>query len=559
MITRGRVSPLRMCDKCGAQRQANQMRPISGRWVCNWHQYYVAPETLNRLPVKTFRIKPFKDARPFTARDTYEKAEWILLEHLADNYRADSLVYAPLVAGHQVNDAFAFASITGGSSGALGAGWTAVYLYELIAEGRRPLKMINRAKVVLKEIADWLLTRIRAYPGALNGLTSADHAWGAFLQDGTTSGTASINTHHTAAAGLGLLRAYQVLGTAAYLDAARAVVWFCRNTQCGGYLASGFSSTDAAGANRFQFGTFTHRTSAAGAFDHRYEPADLTAMELYQAFLEEVGDETIGSSDTAGVYSMTRATTLSAAIAEARAFWLNGCFDATRGVVTNGFSSATPFDAFNAFPSSKSFIAGTGSWRYSDAEAATGTTIDGVSWALGLRALRAVDGDSDAVTGLFDWLMTFTSNPLSELAATASERTKYLGPFGTFDPTTGLPHSLLVRSGSPLADVMMNNGSVSVGASYHLGATGAVAGLFSLRQLASFGALKDAMNEPRPRTRQGMEDGSYHYLTTMGRCGLSFQPRTATGGNPRCDIYAAALAGLIYREEPKAFGGVGRA
>lgn len=572
MIARGRVYPQRTCDKCGAQRRSDEMRVITGRWICNWHDHFIAPETLDKLPLRTFRIKAFKGAKPFAPRDTYEKAENEVISFLLDQFAnaptVDAVQYprlatpGPATAG-TIFDTPGPAEL---STGVHGAGWTAIYLYELITENARPIKTVNQAKTALKAIADWLLTRIFAYPGRPGSSTSASLEWGGFeATGGTTLGPSRrFNLLAAVAGGTALLRAYQIFGTPAYLDAARATIWFVRSLQCGGMLASGFSSTNSAGTARVQWGTFaTYVLNVGGTptMQHQYFPRSLLAVEFYDAFRSAIGDEIIGSSDTAGAFSLSRETTISAAIDEAKAFWATPVMDAIAGVPIAGFSSATPREYFFSWPVS---AGGNGSWGFSDAGAATGTTITGWNYAAGLRGLRAVDGDSAFVTGLFDWLMTFTSNPLSELPATPtgrsrgySDRTLYATGKGTADPTVAMLAAMQVRATGTLAATKINAAT----SGYDLGAGGLIAGLFATRQGAGFKALKDNFNTPRDKARDGLEDGIHLYLPVLGRCGLSFQPQSnpAAGVTLRSDIYGAAQAGLVYRESPTAFNGRGHA
>ncbi len=570
MIARGRVYPQRTCDKCGAQRRSDEMREITGRWICNWHDHYVAPETLDKLPIRTFRIKAFKGAKPLSPRDTYEKAENEVITFLLDNFArqptVDAIQYPRLATPGPAPAGTVFDNPgpVEVSTGVMGAGWTAIYLYELIAEDARPRKTINQATAALKAIADWLLTRIFAYPGRPGSSTSASLEWGGFECNGATSGLLRFNLLASVAGGLALLRAYQVFGTPAYLDAARAAIWFVRSMQCGGMLTTGFSSSNSAGTTRIQWGTFAAyvlNVSGTRSMKHQFFPWSLLALEFYDAFRSAIGDEVIGSSDTATTFALSRETTISAAIDEAKAFWETPAMDALAGLPVQGFSSATPREFFYSWPVSGG---GNGSWNFTDGTSAVGTTITGWNYAAGLRGLRAVDGDSSFVTGLFDWLMTFTSNTLTELPATPpgrsrgySDRTLYATGKGTADPTAAMLEKLQVRATGTLATTKIN----ATTGGYDLGAGGLIAGLFAARQAAGFKALKDNFNTPRDKARDGLEDGIHLYLPVLGKCGLSFQPQPnpAADATIRTDVYAAAQAGLVYRETPVAFNGRGHA
>jgi len=564
--TRGR--PMRVCDKCSMYRDSATMREVDGRFICNYHTAYISPQRAERVPIQTFPIKPYKNAKPLEPRHSFQNGEERIFNYVIDKYRID--FETPLNDAFIPNRNFATtvtASITIPlSNGVLGAGLTGIYLYGLINENRRPDSMIATARAKLQEIADWLLTRIIAYDDKPNGITSADHRWGGFDENGSTNTSlpASMFTYPSAVAGLALLRAYQVHGTPAYLRAARAVVWFCRSCQCGGRLSVQFSSSDSAGTTLVHFGAFARKTIAGPtvttAHDHLFEPASLFALELYQVFLGAVGNETIGSPDTTTGYASSRETPVATAISEATMFWMVGAWDNTVGAGFTGLSPTTPFASYNAYPANKNInfsLTGTGSWRYEDAEAATGTIISGFGWAVGIRVLRAVLGDTAGVLALFDWLMTFGANPANVPAEADPLRMTYgsigaqalaVSFKGTYDPTFALAFALKVRDGSPLAAVKYE----ATGTFYDLGATGLLAALYSMRQQAQFKELKIALEEPRPWAADGTAaENRRFYLGQIGRCGLSLQPRSSFFP------YESACTGLIYRQAPKAFMGQG--
>lgn len=551
MIQNGRTRPMRTCDRCGALRPGETFRVISGRWICNWHDHYIAPETLDRLPIKTFPVKPFKDAKPLEPRNTYERAEWEIFNFCTENYRTDYFDCT------REGDVPVTAASTYGT-GVSGAAWTCVYLHALITENKRPLRMIAVARTKLAEIATWLLTRQFANPAKLT-VANTDTRWGGFEQTGSVNPAVSgtYQLWHTASAGLALLRAYQVLGGLQYLDGARAAIWFCRTMQCGGKQAALFSSTDAAGTLRSQWGAGAQKmlvnSSSVPFMDHYLTGLELSIVEFYQAFLTAIGDETIGSSFTSGsTFSLSRASLVSAAITEAMTFWTAGAFGVEQGTTVCGLSPVTPFDAFNSYPTTKGINPnGTGSWRYLNATtAAAGTTIYFLSWSMGIRALRAVEGDTARVTGLFDYLMTFGSNSTFELPAAYSDKTLYVGVKGTYDPKTALDLFPQVKgTGAP-------RNSFGV---YSFATTGLLAAMYSARQQASFKAMKDSLNEPRPKTVQGERDGVRYYVGAMGRAGMSFQPYGDSNTLSRFKLVSeAAMTGLVYRQAPTAFMGRGQ-
>lgn len=526
MIYRAPV-PKVTCDLCGAQRDAKSgtFRKIGKDVVCSWHPHYTPLETHERrMRPKSFRTKPLPNARPFAPLETYDAAEGALLmwltgsENGVPRWRTDEYTFTEDSGVSSVVGSEPF------SSGVLSAAWTAIYLHGFVAENTRSKQAVSHAKVALEEIADWMAAR------QILGDTAAT-GYGAWERG---VGSDTYYPIHSAAAGLAMLRAYQVIGKPAYLTSARAAAWFCRTAQSGGRLAADFSSTDAGGATRVHHGALTGRIDGA-VFDHEYRPDGLAALELWAALKDEVGDEVVGSSDVAGDFSQSRAALLSTCIAEMQAFWTTGVHDATQGQVVNGFSSVTPFGSFVAYPAA---LGGDGSWRYANGLQATGTRIDSLQWARGLRHLRAVAGDAATATQ-FDWLVGMSSNTALETPDTDSPRSKWRDALGEYDPRECLGESLQVVGAQQNATTVLATATV-----------GLLAPLYSARQAAGFSRWRTAMSRERPRSVNGLGDGYRHLGILTSRCGLRLQPL----GDPptgRTRPWEVAAAGLMYREAPR--------
>lgn len=544
MIERGRAQQLRACDKCGAQRKLSDGRMISGRWICNWHDRYIAPEKLERMPFRTFKARPIPNAKPFAARDTHERQEMELFDYLASYYRFETV------------DWTASTGITT-SSTIRGAAWTAVYLYELILENERPVITVNRAKALLKTIADYLMAQMKAGP-EISGTVSSAVEWGAYDR-----GSLTYAPHDSAIAGIALLRAYQVHGDTRYATGARACAWFVRGAQCGHILVNRPSSTDSAGASVVYWGAYTSSIVTSGGvsyWSHTYTPQTIRSAEFLTIYQSILGDETIGSPMVTATFNASREIKVSRSISDCRAFWERAIPDVLAGTSIQGFTTTTPRDGFDSYPSDKGppFSAGQGSWFFQNAYL-TGTLITSLSWADGLRAYYAMDGASAFVTGIFDWLMSFTSDSSFELPDTPTNRmsgysdtVKWAGLKGEYAPTFALSTLLRVRETTTLATAARNGSSV-----YDLAAMGALAALYSSRQSAAFASMKAALGDPRPRSRGGLFDGYYIWLALLGKCGLSLQPYSDTSLNRTSTVYQAAQAGLIYRQAPKDFTGRG--
>lgn len=546
----------RVCDVCGRLRPGRGFRVVDNVWICDRHPSYVPHQTLDKVPYRSLGAPvTIPSAKPWNPIDTYEIPEAQLLNLVT--------AYAPAETLDVTNGAGV--PITTPGSRWQSAAWTCLYLYDLIAENKRPARWLTLARTVLGILGDYLYTGMKGGPAG-GAFTNVDLPWGAFNRD-DAGGSEIYASEDSGAAGLALLRAYQVLGAAKYLTGARACAWFLRSAQCGDKLIYRPSSTDAAGASVKHFGVWSHSITSMGGpydFDHRYYPGDLIALEFLAAFRAAAGDEVIGSATTTAVFNASRAATVSTAISEALTFWTTATWSVDDGALVNGLSSGTPREFFDAYPAVKFGITGRGSWQFANASLpGGGTLITSRGWAMALRALRALSGDG-AVTGLFDWLMTFAPNAIyGETAHTPllfngisyvipNERAFWATAGGNYNPRVALATLLQVRSGG--SPVHRNGSSF-----YDLATAGLLAPLYSARQQATFGQLKDALEVPRPRWREGCEprDGQMLWLGPLGICGLSFQPYTDAVLNRYQSITRAAQLGGIYRYAPQAWTGKG--
>ncbi len=530
----------RVCDVCGRLRPLRGFRVVENVWICDRHPSYIPRQALEKVPYRALGSPVgIPNSKPFNPTDTYEIPEAQILNLVTAYAPADSL------------------DVTNGAGAPVldplqqwqSAGWTCLYLYDLIAENKRPARWLSLARTVLGILADFLYTGMKGGPGVV-GYTNQDLEWGAYDRGG-----ASYVTADSAVCGYALLRAYQALGTAKYLTGARACAWFLRTAQCGDKLVSGFFSSDAGGTSPQHFGGFVRKITGPATFDPRLLLADIFAVEFLQAYKGVAGDETIGSSATTAVFASSRAATVSTVIAEAIAFAITPQWSVDDGAAIAGLSVTTPREYFTPYPG------GRGSWQLSDAAYPTGTQISSNAWARAIRGVRAVNGDT-AVTPLFDWLMSFSSNSSFALSTTThtygvatwtsnDERGKYAGIGGTYDPRLALAQSLQVRTSGAAGTVLLQNAS----SLYDLTSAGHMAPLYSARQASYFGQLKDALELPRPRWRQGFEprDGQYLWLGPLSTCGLTFQPYTDASLNRFQSISRAAQVGRVYRYAPQAW------
>lgn len=540
----------RICDVCGTWRVAPSdfISTTHGVWICDRHPGMRPRQELDRLNSRhrAPRVLPAPHPKPLDGRDTWDAEEGRVLSMALD--------VSPFESVDQT-----VSGATTGAKNVQAAAWASIYLYSVINENKRPKHWITRAKAQLATLADWLLDNMAGGP-RISGSTDNNIKWGAFNR--ATSPSEEYWSEDSAAAGLALLRAYQVHAAGDYLRGARACAWAVRGFQCGDKLTTFPSSTDSAGASAKHFGAFTHRVRLNGGvyqFDHQFYPSDLIGLEFLSVFKSAIEDETIGSATLTAPFSASRAALVSLAISEVKAFWTTGVQDSSTATVITGLSSTTPKEFYNSYPSDKGtfWAAGSGAWEYQDAGASTGTLVTARGYAIALRAFRSVDGISTQVATIWDWLRSFTSNTTYELTFTATstldtETTQlFKGMKGKFDAKIAPSTLLLVRSGSPLVADKKNGSSI-----YDWAAAGLMTPIQSTRQAAEFRTAKEAANTLQPLTKDpAITSGRYLLLATLGQSGLSYQPATDTSGNRVESVTRSAMVGGFYRYDPQAYTG----
>lgn len=530
----------RVCDVCGRPRPIEAFRQVEGLFICSLHPGYIPARVLDKVPyVNIGPPEAPPNMKPFQPVDTYEAAEAEVFKFITNfaPYARFSLVSSP--------------PVIPGAKGATvqAAAESVAYLYNIIAENTRPAIWIALARTKVLELADYIITQQVGGPFVSTYASSALE-WGAFPYE---SGATEYRAEICGQAGIALLRAYQLSGRDKYVAAARATAWFTRTAQCGDMIASCPSSSDAAGSSLKHWGAWSDRAKqylGAVAFDHHYTAGTLSCLEFLVLYKALVGDETIGSPTTTADFLRSRECTVSASIAEAVAFWKTGAPDSVVGGVVNGLSTSAPRGFYQSYPTTNTGYAnGTGAWAFlTSGDAATGTDITSYYIGVALRAFIAYEGVSSFVTDIFDWLMTFTSNPTYELPAKYDERYRYTNVLGTYDPTIAPAHLLRVRDATTLAATKTNGGGY-----YDLRALGMMAQLYSARQPAGFKSAKLKFSTPIPQYAGGVDVGRRIWPATMDLVGMGLQ------SSGLCETYGSAMAGNIYRYAPKASMGQGRA
>lgn len=271
-------------------------------------------------------------------------------------------------------------------------------------------------------------------------------------------------------------------------------------------------------------------------FDHKYYPGDANGITFLAALAAVEGDQTYGDASAVGDFAQATAALNSAIRAEAIAFWTTGVPDAGSTTAKTGLSATTPYEFFEAFHNAS---AAAGTWRYADGIGQTGTTVTGMNFAKGLRALGT------AFTAVWSWLMSFTSNSSNRTSATASPSDISGGITGTYDPTICLARTLIATTKMEAA-----------GTKYEWATVGLLAAFQSVGNAGALKNAKDTLAVPRIRyDKPTPARAETDNLGLRGRSGLSYQVSftEGIGGAPRRvrDVVSAAMLMAAYRNTPQ--------
>lgn len=516
---------LRPCDTCGARFRANELvRGSDGFFRClRWcaEQTQLDRDRISAASNKRREAPPPPFGIPYLQKDNYG-AEGIVFNFLANAAVVDSGWTGGRRAGAAPGTIFrslGYSQVTQGSYSATSAGETMRYLYQLLVENKRPTAWLTRAKLKLRELADWVISQQDGF-----GVNAAHTKSNSALYGSCALGGSTLLAADHGRLGMGMVLAYKLLTDVRYLTSARAFADFLTNLQQGGLLTSGFSSTDSAGSSRINYGTWTRTTSsAATGFEHVYQPDSLVCLEFLSVLMGVTGDELHGADTTlTATYTIAPQQLLSVSQANARAFWSVGAFDQVVGATLTGLSSTTPKELFNSFPATKAgFATGTGSWQYQDGPSATGTLITAANFAMALRALMTFESYSATVATIWTWLMGFTSNPAFAPTSTSvgQDAPTMLGLTGTYNPKLCLATLLAVRTAS-LAASAQNGSSV-----YDWQCSGLLASIQGVKDPGSLDLAKDYVTKGVTLLPTDFDYGSNgtDYIMMRGFSGLSGQ------------------------------------
>jgi len=516
---------LRSCDICGIRFRANQLtRGPDGKFRCiRWcaEQTQLERDRISADSNKRREAPPPPFGVPYSFKDAHME-EAVLFNFLANVRVTDSGWPGGIRFGASPATLFRGKDqVTQGAYSALSAGETMRYLHGLIVENRRPTAWISRAKVKLAELADWTITQQQGFGVSPGSTKSNDIIYGM-----VALGSANPPLLDQASLGLGMLRAFQVLGTSSYLSSAQGFAHGLVTWQRLDLRTNGYTVTSNLGANRIAYGAWTNLASIGAAGVTLFFRANmLLGCEFLAALIAQSGDAIYGADTTVGGFLISAPQQLlSTTIAAQRAFWSVGAYDATLAKTLTGLSSTTPFDAFLPFMNNSSR---SGSWEYASGGTG-GTAITGSIIAQALRSLFAIEGFSAQVSSVWTWLMSFTSNPTFQPTTTSrgQDAPTVNSQNGTYNPKTSLTTTLQVRDPATLAATKIN-----ATGTYDLQCAGYLAPIQAAQDSGSLELAKDFVTTGRS--------------LLQAFCGLGGQPAANTGISANITLWRADNAPVI--------------
>lgn len=570
---------LRPCDLCGIRYRANRLRKgEDGFWRCLAYCQEVPMITRDRISSASQQRKeapPPPHGIPFDRRNAYSEEEAVFT-YLTGQPVKDAGWTGGFRLGVPPHD---FIDCTNGGFGApaanpatlntaysiMAAGETCRYLYGIVNEGKRPGSWIAAAKVKLRQLADWLITKQRGFGVSAASTKTNDGLWGALASPDPVT-NAYVATEN-AAAGLALLFAFRSLGDAKYLISARASASALRNLQAqvSPYL-----------------GALPNSTSAIGSTDDRFKPDALLALEMWSELLKTDGDQQVGSDGTPAGFTAVPQQLLSQCIADVRAFWAVGAYSTDIGAIVNGLSSVSLCDGYAATTKhwlrTTDFYTATGGWFL----------ISQVI-AMGLRSLFNYEGFSSQVADVWNYLMGFASNAAFtsaanslasdySVASTTNSANPPAPPVGqgnliapSYSPKIALSNTLLVRDLVTNVTTAVNSydltwylQTLQQRSTYDWTTFGLLAGIQSAKDSGSFRKAKLAAVTSYLRMPVPFEGGATPVTDSpmlRGSSGLAFQLQQGDDFNVYPSIRrlwsatAAAMIGGAFRYQPQAYAG----
>lgn len=484
--------------------------------------------------------------------------------------------------------------------------WAAIYLGKLIEENRRPLSWINRAKVKLRELCDFLLTYqcgtgyTQSGITALTGTTdTTELEYGAIAESWSTN--VNFTTHDTSVGAYAFMLAYRILGDGKYQTAYRAALTCIRRLQFPGNMTRNWYVMSTSTTGRWQAGmwpsAFTFITSSGNVqIGDQIHVQDIVGFEAIKAVQTYENDAiTYGDSTAVGQVNVATAGKLSEMLTTAKTFWTTAVNHSTTvyaGYTFKGFSSTTPFEYYSPFKVNNAGTGVSGSGGSSSARWGENGAFAGDVAAESDERTIGTDYFAAAVRGWYaafgydSTLQDVVTNFLFTTNTHASTTLNY--PTVTYNPKLALSLSLHMTMPDEDQVSPYHTAVNEAGATYSWLTMGYMSTFMSEQFPSSFVAAKERISriddplnkQPTNRTySSNLTSNNYRYpvgeivmpgtrINTIYTTDYAFKrgftfsrdgylnypdplaPATDLWLDPLQDVMAAAVMGLAYREDP---------
>lgn len=513
-----RSSYKRACDLCGHPWPFYKLTYIGQqRWACEDDYRGLTAEQLSRLQMRMrpLLVKPRPHAKLQGEVPQYVGSEAFLFNLICRfGATAASVGYGGYaIGGANVREA--------GSAG--------IYLAGVLAENKRPLSWMRQALSALMAVGTFMRSTQYGDPSSAH----AGEAVSSVLYGGLLTSFGTVDCLSTANGGLTFLALWSLTGDATWLAAADRVAAFLRNQQRSDARATGYS-TDSAATRLFVGAWPLFTVAATKVSTYEYDTAYAMALWFCARYRDARGaGQVLGLAAPAGDFTSATQGSVQDMIDDAIQFYVTGKFPYAVG----GSPNIAPLSATT--PQSYALFTGPDTFQIHDLGFGLFGFFDG-ELSSGLRGLYELEGYTPRVAAIFEWLMSFTSNPAWEIPDGANLYDIEADFIGTYDPTVAIAAYLATANGQAQSPTLATNALPYLS----LRSTGLLGPLYNAsgRDLRT---IKDAMAVPRfaPPDRE-----SARMIGFDGICGLSFQSLGSNGS-----MEQMAQTALIYRAEPKGF------
>ncbi len=444
--------------------------------------------------------------------------------------------------------------------------WTAIYLYELLAEDSRPLSWVAPGTAKLRSMADTLLANQIGSPTLRTGITSLIGTltatslnygglayttnMGGFIVGSAglhdegpwerTSGVpngftatdkANCYSGTTAVAGVALLRAYQFLGDKKYRDGYLRVATWLHRALYGELVATGYIDINSAPLHVGIWPTYSlHSTASGGYYTNDFSPEGIIGLEFLVLLKAQEGDIQIGDATAVDTFTTQPPLRLiSDVIATVGAVWANGIVAQSPQEYADGTAPQTLRSGFGATPYEFLRVGTSGlafhpRWEFQHGDNQQPVySVFGMTYAYAMRGWYAAFGFDSTLETMWNFFMsTVTGSDYTTPDGTPKVIARQTA-MGTYAPgEVGLAQATCVENFETYERVNFLCDDCAMGLDW--GTVGVLADLWVAQNPAGFALAKQAMSEFQRARETIPHDEEFYRPVVLRYTGVDLQP-----------------------------------